>query len=120
MERFLIPAKTKNLQSEMDNHFGKSHWYLVVTDEEELIQAIRGDEHSHHTGIYQAKEVYKFTTILTPHMGPHAFDIADQVGLKIYMTPIGDTVLDAIRKYKAGELELLTNSDGLSCGSRCH
>jgi len=120
MEKFRIPAKTNEIHSEMDDHVGKSQWYLVVTKDGELMQSIKGDEHSHHTGIYHAKDVYQFTTILTPHMGPHAFDVAVQFGLQIYMTQNGDTVLDAIKQYKAGELELLTSSEGLSCGSRCH
>ncbi|NQU67871.1 MAG: NifB/NifX family molybdenum-iron cluster-binding protein [Candidatus Marinimicrobia bacterium] len=120
MERFLIPAKENDIQSLMDNHFGKSQWYLVVSSDGQLIQAIPGDERSHHTGIYHAKDAYKFSTILTPHMGPHAFEVANQHGLKIFMTSNGDTVLDAIRQYNDNELELLTSAEGLSCGGRCH
>ncbi len=117
MEKFLIPAKENDIQSEMDNHFGQSKWYLVMNSEGELLNAVPGDQHSHHTGIYKAKDRLNFTTILTPHMGPHAFEAAEHRGLKIYLTSPETTVLDAIGQYKEGTLTLLTSVEGLSCGS---
>ncbi len=115
MTTFLLPARENQITTQLDNHFGKSKWYLVVDENGNLLHAVPGDENSHHTRIFKRKEELGFTVTLTPHMGPHAYDVARYFGVDIYMVKPELSILDAIALFKNGGLTPLTSAEDLSC-----
>ena len=120
MENYLIPAKENRIDSEVDDHFGRSSWYLIVNSNCQLVEAIPGDQHSHHKGIFRWRNDPGYSKILSAHMGPGAYHAAEHLNIEIFMIPNNITVAEAVLKFTQGGLTALANADGLSCGGSCH
>ncbi len=120
MKNICIPAKAPELTAEVDNHFGHPNWFLIVNEDGGLVQAIIGDEHSHHAKIFSRSEELGFDSVVTFHMGPGAYNVAEEFGVNIFLLNDTPSVKEAIAQHQSGNTTLLTTGEGLSCGGNCN
>ena len=115
--KIAISSTGKSLENEIDARFGRCHYFLIVKiDDKKIInaQAIENTaaEQMGGAGITAAKIVAdkKVDAIITVNLGPRAFSVFEQFGIKIYQGQ--GNIKNAIQKFIKGELTEITNSTG--------
>ena len=112
--RIAVSATHRSLDADVDQRFGRCMCFIIVETEgneikshkeisNEAIQAIRG------AGIQAAQTVANegAEVVITGSIGPNAFNILSQTGIKI-VTGASGKVSEAVKKYLKGELKETT------------
>ena len=108
--RIALTSKGRDLESQVDPRFARTRYFIIsdidtgvicVVDNEETLKAVQG------AGIQAAWNVHETgaEAVLTGNVGPNAFAMLDALGIQVYVGLTG-TVQDAIKRFKAGELEV--------------
>ena len=106
--KIAITATGKELSSAVDPRFGRAKFFIVVdtdTDESMAHDNAQNLNAAQGAGIQAAETVARLgaVAVVTGNVGPKAFRALNAAGIQIYLSK-EDTVTDAIRKLKAGEL----------------
>ncbi|MBN2880867.1 NifB/NifX family molybdenum-iron cluster-binding protein [Candidatus Woesearchaeota archaeon] len=109
------------LSEPVHNHFGSAKFFAVYdVDSEKLDFVSNGNEHHEH-GMCQplvAIASLGINAVLTQGMGSRAIGLLNQGGIKVYVLE-GETITDAINKFKSNELIEMTPESGCT-GHGCH
>ncbi|MGB2762618.1 MAG: NifB/NifX family molybdenum-iron cluster-binding protein [Minisyncoccales bacterium] len=115
MAKILITSNGSDLNSQVSPVFGRCQYFLIVDEKGKLekaipnagIQAIRG------AGIAAAQTVVSqgATLVITGNVGPNAFAVLQQSGVKLY-NGVGMTVQEALDRFKDNKLTEITTSAG--------
>jgi len=110
--KIAVSASDKGLESSVDPRFGRCPYFIIVETEgneiksEEAIentstQAMRG------AGIAAAQLVANkgVKAVISGNIGPNAFNVLSQTGIRIFTCPFGITVREAVKRYLKGELK---------------
>jgi len=97
----------------VDERFGRCAYFMIWDPETKEYTALSnsGTESAHGAGTGAVKQLLenKVNLILSQRIGPKAFVVVEQAGIKIFSGITGKTVAEAIKSYEDGELqELLT------------
>ncbi len=116
--KIVITCKGDTLEAPMDPRFGRAENFFVydtdtkdfiVFSNEQNVQAAQG------AGIQAGQNVAQLgaQAVITGNVGPKAFRVLDQAGLKVYLGQFG-TVKEAIAAFEAGKLQPTSsaNKDG--------
>ncbi len=110
--KIAVSAMGDNLDAIVDARFGRCPYFLIVEIERDKI---KGDEVIKNPGVtamggagIQAAQIVaskKVKAVVTGNMGPNAFGVLSQAGIKVITGVVGISVKDAVQKYMKGELK---------------
>jgi len=110
-----ITSQGPEMNSAADPHFGRAKYFIVVDtetgefsahDNTQNLNAVQG------AGIQAGRNVVDLgvEAVISGNVGPKAFDTLQAGEVKVYIGASG-TVADALEKFKAGELECVSNAN---------
>ena len=120
--KIAISSTGKNLESEVDARFGRCPYFLIAeigdketfVFDEKKVKAIKNTAAGQMggAGITAAEIVAneKVEAVITANLGPRAFSVFEQFGIKIYQGQ-GD-IKDVIQKFVKGQLAKMANPTG--------
>lgn len=107
--RICITSTGPNLDSQIDPRFGRCQYFLIVDKDGKLLEAIpnKGVQVMRGAGITAAQIVTNqgVNAVITGNVGPNAFMVLNQTGVKIYSGVFGLTAKQSLEKYNKGELK---------------
>lgn len=105
--KIFIGTDTPELNGKVAKRFGHADYYLNYDSDSENFEVISNSEHDEkHTILFDAVN-NGIETFIVGNVGPHAFQILNRNGVKIYLAR-KITANEAINKLLNNELELLT------------
>ena len=114
--KLCISSIGKKLTDTVDPRFGRCAYFLIGDSEGEDFKAIKnpGVGFARGAGISAAQVVAseKVEAVITGNIGPNAFVVLNQAGIKIYAGAFGMTGKDALLKFKKGKLKEATEATG--------
>ena len=115
--KIAISSTGKNLEDEVDVRFGRCPYFFIVDIEDKKVKETKVIENTANAqmggaGISAAQIVAdeKVEAIIIANMGPRAFDVFNQLGLKIYQGQ--GKVKEVIQKFINGELKEINDATG--------
>jgi predicted Fe-Mo cluster-binding NifX family protein len=102
-----ITSLGTELDSRIDERFGRARYFVIVdTDSNEILDIIDNVDNQHAThgaGVQSAQSVLDAGVdwLLTGNVGPKAFSILTQGGIKVGTGATG-TIRDAVEQLKSG------------------
>ena len=111
-----ISSTDKDLNSMIDQRFGRCNYFLIVDTDTMNFESI-SNESSMATGgagIQAAQTIAKagVESVITGNMGPNAFQTLEAAGIKVF-TGANGSIKEVIEQYKKGNLKN-TNSPNVS------
>lgn len=106
--KIAISALGTDLDSNIDERFGRARYFILLdTDTSAIIEVVDNLENqhaSHGAGVQAAQSVADkgIDWLLTGAVGPKAYQILNQAGIKIASGASG-TIREAVEKFKSGE-----------------
>lgn len=106
--KIAISAQGQNLESRVDQRFGRCSWFIIADPETGDYQAVSNDQNlnaAQGAGIQSVEIVSRqgVEAVVTGHCGPKAFRTLNVAGIKIFTGAKG-TVAESLEKYKGGLL----------------
>lgn len=118
--KIAITATGPEFNSVIDPRFGRCQYFLILDEEGKLLKAIpnEGIEAMRGAGITAAQIVAdeKVDVIITGNVGPRAYMVLEQSGIKIFIGAPNITVKQVFEMYKRNELEEIDTSRGFGFG----
>ena len=115
--KVVISSLGEDLESDVDERFGRCSYFLVIDIENKEIKDVKTIENTARmqaggAGITAAEIVAneKPDAIITGNIGPKAFQIFEQLGIKIYQGH--GKIKDVVQDFMEGKLEELTGATG--------
>lgn len=110
--KICITSQGKNLNSIVDPRFGRCQHFVFLNDKGKIEKVIEnaGSLAQRGAGIAAAQNVVSngAEVVITGNMGPHAFSVLSQSGVKIYFAPPASTVKEAFLMWKEKKLSEAT------------
>ena len=115
--KIVISSTGKTLESEVDTRFGRCPYFLIVEIENKKLKNVKAIENTATSqaggaGISAAEVVAneKPEVVITVNMGPRAFSVFEQFGMKIYQGQ--GKIKGVVQKFIDGKLKEVTNATG--------
>ena len=115
--KIAISSTGKDLESEIDAKFGRCVYFLIVETEGKEIKNFKAIENTAKAQVggagITAGEIVanqKVDVIITENLGPRAFSVFNQFGIKIYQGQ--GKIKNAVQNLIDGKLEELTDANG--------
>jgi len=115
--KIAISSTGNNLESEVDARFGRCSYFLIVEIEDNKIKDFKAIENTAKAqmggaGITAGEIVakQKVDAIITVNLGPRAFSVFEQFGIKIYQGQ--GKIKDVVQEFIDGKLKELSNATG--------
>jgi predicted Fe-Mo cluster-binding NifX family protein len=112
-----ISSTGKDLESDIDSRFGRCPYFLIVDIEDKEIKKVETIENTAAAqaggaGVTSSQLVanQKVEAIITVNMGPRAFDVFKQLGIKVYQAQ--GKVKDAAQQFIDGKLKEISTATG--------
>ncbi|MFW9917455.1 MAG: NifB/NifX family molybdenum-iron cluster-binding protein [Candidatus Thorarchaeota archaeon] len=109
--KIAVSAQGETLDSPVDPRFGRCLFFLIHDSTKKTVQIVPNTavEQMHGAGINAGQKMLDLgiEVVLTGNLGPNAFNVLMQGGIKAFRANPGD-VNQAIRQYLNGELSLIT------------
>ncbi|MBW1848043.1 MAG: NifB/NifX family molybdenum-iron cluster-binding protein [Deltaproteobacteria bacterium] len=107
--KIAVTSTGKELASEMDPRFGRAAYFLIVDPETMEFETVENSQNINlpqGAGIQAGQTIAdkKVDTLVTGNCGPKAFRILQAANIKV-ITGISGRVIDAVEKFKNGELK---------------
>ena len=103
-----IPSAGEDLSASVDQRFGRCSSFLIVDTETMEFRAVPNlaAAQAGGAGIAAAQQIIDegAEVVLAGEVGPNAFDVMSQAGIRVYARITG-TVRDAVEMLKSGALE---------------
>jgi len=115
--KIAISSTGKDLESQVDARFGRCPYFVIVEIEKKKVKGIKAIENTAAmqtggAGITAAQVVAneKVEAVITLNVGPRAFDVFSQLGIKIYQGQ--GKIKDVIQQFIDGKLLEITTATG--------
>jgi predicted Fe-Mo cluster-binding NifX family protein len=115
--KIAISSIENDLEGDMDASFGRCPYFLIVEIKEDKIKHVKAIENTAAAqaggaGISAAQLVadQEVEAVITANIGPRAFDVFNQLDIKIYIAQ--GKVKDVIHEFIDGELEQIESPTG--------
>lgn len=110
-----VSAKSKNLESPIEQRFGRARWFLIYNLDDstyDFIENVKQLNTPHGAGIQTAGALCSggVKAVVTGHMGPKAFKVLMTAGVDIYLKQ-GGTVQEAVDNFREGKIKKLHAPD---------
>jgi predicted Fe-Mo cluster-binding NifX family protein len=121
MGKIAISCEEPSLDSQIDPRFGRAGGFLIVdpnTMEFEYVDNGVSQTMAQGAGIQAAENVAKTgaKTLLTGYVGPKAFKGLAAAGIKVGQNLEAMTVRQAVKKFKAGDVDIATAPNRMGHG----
>ena len=97
--------------SPVDERFGRCAYFMIwdpqTGDFTALENTVTDSAHGAGTGAVQALLQNQVELILSQRIGPKAFAVIEQAGIKVFSGISGKTVAEALQSHENGELQQL-------------
>lgn len=115
--KLCVTSKGKDLDAKVDFHFGKAPYFLIINTESMVFEVVENTAQvgGRGSGIIAAQMVLdrSAAAVLTGIIGPNAFDALRIAHVDVYEgLSEGDTVRDAVEKFKKDEYREVTEPTG--------
>ena len=114
--KIAISSTGNNLESELDARFGRCNYFLIIEIEDNRIKDFKAIENNAKAQVggagISAGEIVakqKVDAIITVNLGPRAFSVFEQFGIKIYQGE--GEIKEVIQDFINGKLKELINSN---------
>lgn len=111
--KILITSKGMTKESMVDNRFGRAEYFVIFNDETNEYDGIENSAKIENSGAgVKASQLtieMKIDCVITGSLGPKAYSIISETGIKAYKN-IEGTLEENIEAYKNGELSSLTEA----------
>jgi len=115
--KIAISSIGKDLESEVDARFGRCVYFLIVDVENNKIKNVKAIKNTASSqmggaGITSAQIVAneKVDVVVTANVGPRAFSVFSQLGIKVYQGQ--GKIKDIVQQFIDGKLTQITDSTG--------
>lgn len=112
-KKIAICSTGSSPSSQVDERFGRCACFMIWDPETKEYTSLSntGPEAAHGAGTGAVQFLIKNNVglVLSQRVGPKAFTVLEQAGIKILSGITGKTVEEALQSYKAGELQELTS-----------
>jgi len=112
--KICVTAIKNDLNALLDPRFGRAAYFLIVDEEGELIKTIKniGTQAIRGAGIAAAQIMVKekINVVITGGVGPNAFMVLNDVGIKIFLGSPTMNIREAIQEYQNGKLQEVTEA----------
>ena len=115
--KIALSSTGKTLESEIDARFGRCPCFLIIEIEKDKIKNTKAIENiaagqMGGAGITSSQLVANenVEAIITTNLGPRAFDVFNQLGIKIYLGQ--GKIKDVVQNFIKGELTEITSATG--------
>jgi len=113
--KIAITATGEAMTSSVDPRFGRTKYFVLVdtdTNETTAYDNAQDRNAAQGAGIQAGETVARLgaEAVITGNVGPKAFRVLSAAGIKVYLCG-GGTVADAVRGWKAGELQATDSSN---------
>ncbi|MCK5450094.1 NifB/NifX family molybdenum-iron cluster-binding protein [Candidatus Pacearchaeota archaeon] len=115
--KIAISSTGKDLESEIDAKFGRCNYFLIIEIENEKVKSVKAIENTAKeqmggAGITAGEIVAneKINAVITVNLGPRAFSIFNQFGIKIYQGQ--GKIKDVVQDFIDGKLTEVTDATG--------
>ena len=115
--KIAVSSTGKTLESEIDPRFGRCRYFLIVEIENKKVKNVKAIENTAKAqmggvGITAAEIVAneKVNAVITTNLGPRAFSVFGQFGIKIYRGQ--GKIKNAVQDFINGKLKELTDATG--------
>ena len=106
--KICITSLGPNLNSPIDPRFGRSQYFLVLDENGNLKESLpnSGMGAMRGAGIAAAQEMANRGTeiLITGNIGPNAFSVLSQIGIKVFLVSPGISVKEAFSLWKENKL----------------
>lgn len=103
-----VSATGSDLNASVDRRFGRCPWFLFVDAGSLQYEAIENknadDASGAGTACAQIVLEKDAEAVISGQVGPNAFEVLTQGGVKIFVAPEGMSVREALTQYKDGKL----------------
>jgi len=107
--KICLSASLPKFDSPIDPRFGRAPYFLITDEKGEKLEVIKntGVEAMGGAGVTAAQLVVSAGTqlIITGNVGPRAFQVLQNSGIKIIIGVSGISAKEALEKYQKGELK---------------
>lgn len=104
--KIIVTATGKNLDSEIDQRFGRCQYFIVFNTETNSFEAVenQGAIQGHGAGIKAAQQIGELgaESIITGELGPNAYKVVEELGISAFKG--SGIIKDAIKKLLNNEL----------------
>lgn len=115
--KIAISSIGKSLESEVDTRFGRCSYFLIVEIKDNKIKEFKVVENTAkaqmgEAGITAGEIIakQKVDAVITVNLGPRAFSIFEQFGIKIYQGK--GKIKKVVQEFLEGKLKELKNATG--------
>ena len=115
--KIAVSSMGKSIGDKIDIRFGRCPYFLIIDIENKEIKNVKTIENTAQAqaggaGISAAQIVAdeKVETIITTNLGPRAFQVFQQLKIKIYQAE--GKIKDVVQKFIKGELKEITRETG--------
>jgi predicted Fe-Mo cluster-binding NifX family protein len=106
--KVVVSATGDNLSAHVDRRFGRCPWFLFVDTESQEYEVVknRSADSASGAGTACAQLVLKkeVDAVISGQVGPNAYEVLKQGGVKIFIAPQDISVKEAIDRYKNSAL----------------
>jgi len=115
--KIAVSSTGEDIESDVDMRFGRCPYFLIVEIEDKEIKDVEAIENTAAmqaggAGITAAQIVAdkRVSAVITMNAGPRAFDVFNQLGIKVYLGE--GKIKDVVQKFIDGELEEVSTPTG--------
>ena len=110
-----LSSSGNTLESPLDSRFGRAPFFVIMDTETNDFQVIDNSQNLNATqgaGVQSSQTVINagVDALITGHVGPNAFMILQQAGIKIYQSD-ATSVQQALEQLNAGSLKEAQSAD---------
>jgi len=113
MTKIAVCSTGDSPDSQVDERFGRCTCFMIFDRETGQFESVpnTGGDAAHGAGTGATQELInrQVGVVIAQRVGPKAFSVLQQSGIKIFSGAAGKTVEAALRSYEAGELTELTS-----------
>jgi len=107
--KIVLTVTSPSINADIDPRFGRGAYLLIIDSETQAWEAHEnpGVSAAGGAGIKAAQFVAEFPAqaVLSGDFGPHAFAALQVAGIAMYLYGDSRTALEAIQRFKAGQLQ---------------
>jgi predicted Fe-Mo cluster-binding NifX family protein len=111
--KILVTAKGNTPDSQIDERFGRAEFFMIYDDQKDTYEVVEniGKLENSGAGVRASQFVIdqKVDALITGALGPKAFMIIDEVGLKAWKNKKG-SVKEIVSAYKEDKLTLINQA----------
>jgi len=115
VSKIAITSAGDNLASLVDGRFGRCAFFVICQPDSSAIEAILNQSqqgaHGAGTGASQLLIRHNVSTVLTNRIGPKAFAVLREAGIKVYQCEENQKVGDVLEQFRNNQLSELTSAN---------